>query len=105
LLARGAELNAIDRLKKNTMTYAAGQGHTDVVLLLVKAGVDPNAVYAHDLTALMWAAGYGKSATVKALLQAGARPDLKDDRGKTSLDLPREAKDPDTVKLLEAART
>jgi len=42
---------------------------------------------------------------VKALLEAGARPDLKDDRGKTALDMAREAKDLETVKLLETARS
>ena len=101
LLAKGADINAVDRLEKNAMTYAAGQGQTDVVVLLVKAGVDANAVYAHDLTALMWAAGYGKTATVKALLDAGAKPALKDDRGKTALDIAREGKFDETVKLLE----
>ena len=70
-------------------------------MLLLEAGVDVNAVYAHDLTALMWAAGYGKTATVKALLAAGASPTLKDDRGKTALDIAREGKFADTVTLLE----
>jgi len=41
----------------------------------VPAGVDPNAVYTHELTALMWAAGYGHDDTVRALLAAGARAD------------------------------
>ena len=104
LLERGADPGALDRLKKNAMTYAAGQGSTDVVVILLKAGVDPNAIYAHDLTALMWAAGYGRSATVKALLDAGARAELKDDRGKTALDMAREANDAETVQLLEAAQ-
>ena len=97
LLAKGADINAVDRLQKNAMTYAAGQGQTDIVVLLLKAGVDPNAVYAHDLTALMWAAGYGKTDTVKALLAAGAKPALKDDRGKTALDIAREGKFDETV--------
>jgi ankyrin repeat protein len=51
----------------------------------------------------MWAAGYGQSETVKVLLDAGARADLKDDRGKTALDIAREGNFPDTVKLLQAA--
>ena len=70
---------------------------------LLNAGVDPNAVYAHALTALMWAAGYGHSDTVKALLEAGARAELKDDRGKSALDIARDGNFPATVKLLEAA--
>ena len=105
LLMKGADVNAVDRLQKNAMTYAAGQGQTDIVVLLLQAGVDVNAVYAHDLTALMWAAGYGKTDTVKALLAAGAKPTLKDDRGKTALDIAREGKFDETVKLLENARS
>jgi ankyrin repeat protein len=50
----------------------------------------------------MWAAGYGHSDTVRALLVAGARADVKDDRGKTALDIARDGNFPDTVKLLEA---
>ncbi|HEY1459756.1 MAG TPA: ankyrin repeat domain-containing protein, partial [Casimicrobiaceae bacterium] len=53
---------------------------------------------------LMWAAGYGKTDTAKALLAAGARPELKDDRGKTALDIAREGSFADTIKLLETAR-
>jgi ankyrin repeat protein len=51
----------------------------------------------------MWAAGNGKSATVKALLAAGAAPGLKDNRGKTALDIARENRQDDTARLLEAA--
>jgi len=101
LLAKGADIAAVDRLKKNAMTYAAGQGRTEVVVLLLRAGVDPNAVYAHDLTALMWSAGYGQTATAEALLAAGAKAELRDDRGKTALDIAREGNFVDTVKLLE----
>ena len=71
--------------------------------MLLAKGVDANAVYANDLTALMWAAGFGKTATVKALLDAGARADLKDNRGKTALDIAREGKFDETAKLLENA--
>jgi ankyrin repeat protein len=105
LLAKGAAIDPVDRLQKNAMVYAAGQGSTEVVRLLLGAGVDPNAAYAHALTALMWAAGYGQSGTVEALLKAGARPDLRDDRGKTALDIAREGSFTETVRLLEAAKT
>jgi ankyrin repeat protein len=101
LLAKGANVAAVDRLQKSAMIYAAGQGRTDIVVLLLRAGVDPNAVYVHDLTALMWAAGYGKTETAQALVAAGARGELKDDRGKTALDIAREGNFAETVKLLE----
>jgi len=104
LLAKGADFNAQDHLKKNAMTYAAGAGNTEIVVMLITNGVDPNAVYNNDLTALMWAAGLGKSATVSALLAAGARPDLADNRGKTALEIARDGKHYETAKLLEGHR-
>ena len=103
LLDRGAKPDPVDRLKKNAMTYAAGEGHTAVVKLLIARGVDPNAVYEHGLTALMWAAGYGRVDTVRALLDAGARADPRDDRGKSALDIARENNQQAAVSLLEAA--
>jgi hypothetical protein len=42
-----ADVGALDQLKKNAMTYAAGQGNTDIVVLLIRAA-SINAVYAHD---------------------------------------------------------
>ena len=101
LLAKGADVTAVDRLQKSAMTYAAGQGRSEIVVLLLRAGIDPNAIYAHELTALMWAAGYGKTETMQALLAAGARAELKDDRGKTALDIAREGNFDEAVKLLE----
>ena len=104
LLDKGADVNAVDRLKKNAMTYAAGEGHTAIVKLLLARGIDANAVYNNDLTALMWAAGYGRVETLRALLDAGAKADLKDDRGKTALDIARENKEAAAVGVLEGAR-
>jgi ankyrin repeat protein len=49
----------------------------------------------------MWAAGYGHSDTVRALLAEGARTDLRDDRGKTALDIARDGNFSETVRLLE----
>ena len=103
LLDKGADPKAVDRLQKNAMTYAAGEGRTAIVKLLLARGVDPNAVYRNDLTALMWAAGYGRVDTMRALLEAGAKPDLKDDRGKTALDIARDNKEAAAVSVLEAA--
>ncbi len=36
LLAKGADVAAVDRLQKNAMTYAAGQGRTEIVVLLLR---------------------------------------------------------------------
>jgi ankyrin repeat protein len=102
LLAKGADVNAVDRLMKNAMTYAAGEGRTEVVKLFIAKGVNPNTLYEHELTALMWAAGGGHAETVRALLDAGANTGLKDDRGKTAADIARELKFEDVAKLIES---
>jgi uncharacterized protein len=102
LLARGANFQATDRVKKNAMIYAAGEGNAQIVALLLEAGVDPNETYANDLTALMWAAGYGKTEAVRTLLKAGARPDMRDNRGKTALDIARDGRHDDTITVLES---
>ena len=52
----------------------------------------------------MWAAGYGKNGAVKALLEAGARADMRDNRGKTALDIAREGGYAETVTLLEGRK-
>jgi ankyrin repeat protein len=102
LLAKGARVDAVDRLMKNAMIYAAGEGRTEVVKLFVGRGVNPNALYEHELTALMWAAGGGHGETVRLLLDAGAKTDLKDDRGKTAADIARELNFEDVAKLIES---
>ena len=102
LLAKGAKVEAVDRLMKNAMIYASGEGRTEVVKLFIAKGVDPNAVYEHELTALMWAAGGGHTETVRVLLDAGAKTELKDDRGKTAAEIARELKYDDLAKLIES---
>jgi len=101
LLDKGAKIDAVDRIKKNAVTYAAGEGRTDVVMLFIARGVDPNAVYQNGLTALMWAAGYGRVDTMRALVAARARTEPRDDRGKTALDIARENGQAAAVEFLE----
>jgi ankyrin repeat protein len=103
MLDRGADIAAVDQIAKTAMIYAAGQGHTEIVGLLLDAGVDVNKQYKNDLTALMWAAGYGKTDTVKLLLEKGADPKLKDNRGKNARQIAAEAKHQSVADLLAAA--
>ncbi|MEZ0226825.1 MAG: ankyrin repeat domain-containing protein [Alphaproteobacteria bacterium] len=79
---------------KNGITLvmdAAWSGEAGVIPLLVKRGVVMNAQKEDDgFTALMWAAFGGKGESVRQLLDLGANYDLKNNNGKTALDLARE---------------
>jgi hypothetical protein len=53
----------------------------DLVMDLIKAGVDPNLTSKDGQTALIVATGSGNAAMVEALLKAGANPDIPDSIG------------------------
>ena len=100
LVAAGAKSEPLDRVKKNAATYAAANGCTDCLAELIRAGTQVNAQLENNLTLLMWAAAYGRESTVRLLLTHGAARDLKDSRGKTALDLAREANHASVATLL-----
>jgi ankyrin repeat protein len=85
------------------MVYAAGNGHTECVRVLLEAGADVNARYSNELTALMWASAYGHVATVRFLLTRGADATLRDNRGKTAMMLATEEERPLVVAALREA--
>lgn len=91
LIAAKADTAPLDRVKKNAATYAAANGCTECLAELLRAGTQVNARLENDLTLLMWAAAYGHEATVRFLLAQGAERHLKDARGKTALDMAKEA--------------
>jgi uncharacterized protein len=91
LLDAGARTDAVDQMKKPAVVYAAAQGHTAALEVLLNAtgsaAVNVNTAYEQGLTALMWAAGQGHPGTVKLLLARGAIASARDDRGMTALDI------------------
>jgi ankyrin repeat protein len=92
LLARGVDVNVAETFQKTTaLMWAAAEGHSEVVDLLLEAGADPNR-QAHvtslterhnadhptgGFTALMLAARNGDEATVRRLVARGANVNLK----------------------------
>ena len=100
LLAAGARPEAVDRVKKNAAVYAAGQGCTDCLELLLAAGTPVDGRMDHELTLLMWTAGYGQEGTARLLLQRGADRSLRDDRGKTAAEIARELNYTELAQLL-----
>jgi uncharacterized protein len=101
LIAAGAKIDPLDRVKKNAATYAAGNGCSACLQVLVDAGLQINAPLDNDLTLLMWAAAYGQEASVKLLLAQGANRTMKDGRGKTAADMARDANHLSVAKLIE----
>jgi ankyrin repeat protein len=71
LIAQGTDVNRADRSLKLPLVSAAGNGHTNVVVELLKAGADTEARQ-YLVTPLWAAADRGHLEVVKALLAAGA---------------------------------
>jgi hypothetical protein len=83
---------------------AATSSHPDVVIYLIKAGADVNAVDDINCTALMRAAEKcGMTEAVRALLKAGAQTDVRAAGGATALDLATYANCEENAKLIRAA--
>ena len=73
LLARGAVVDTKDERRGQTaLTWAAAEGHADVVRELVAAGADFRARLSSGLTPLLLAVREGHAAVVRTLLEAGA---------------------------------
>ena len=67
------------------LNWAATNGHTDVVKLLLRAGADPNIADLGRETPLSEASRKGHKYVVKLLLEARAEPHTTDDFGRTPL--------------------
>jgi ankyrin repeat protein len=73
LIAKGANVKAVDNLKMNGLLAAADANDADAVRLFLDAGLDPNSADILENSALMNAAGRGNLAAVKMLLAKGAK--------------------------------
>ncbi len=87
LLARGLDPNARDMYGASPLMYAASEGQSDVVRLLLESGADPNLTDEYfGWTALMYACFEGDLESTKLLLEAGALLELTSDpNGDTAL--------------------
>lgn len=72
-----------------------------IVERLINAGADLNIAGQNGMTPLHLAALSSDDSSVAALLAAGAKPDLRDEAGKTALDLARQHRHVKVVALLE----
>jgi len=106
LLEKGA---AVDTLHGggSALMAAAACGQPKAAALLLSRGADPNVRGAEGMTPLMWAAQSGIEdreairTNLQLLLKAGANPRLKQNDGRTALDIAVMRKNLDAVEILK----
>jgi len=72
LLSFGANLTHVDHRGSSALHYAAYNGHTATVEVLVEAGISPNSVNKFGYSALQYAAADGRAETTSRLVELGA---------------------------------
>jgi ankyrin repeat protein len=77
-------INTRDHTNDTALNWAAWQGRTDVITLLLDRGADIEIKGMHDKTALIWAAEGGKAEAVALLVERGADVKAKDRYGLTA---------------------
>lgn len=103
LLARGADLSAVDANGYDVLMVACNLGNAAVVQAVLGAGADPNRRDPEGNTALMFAAQRQDSESVTLLLRAGADAGARGDHGLTALGIAKQYPDnPAARTLLES---
>lgn len=92
------------RFNTTVLVLAAAWGHTDMVIILLEAGADPNHGADSDgLTALMWACkNFDEQLEMaRALLEAGAEVNVRSKYDETPLTIAERYMNPNIVELLK----
>ena len=97
LLSREAQIN---HPGWTPIIYAASNGHTDIIKVLIENHAYIDSSSTNGLTSLMMASRGGHLQAVKLLLDEDADANLKNDRGETALDWALRAKNTDIAALL-----
>ena len=113
LIAKGANLEATDFRGTTALMMAAINGELDCLDHLIAKGANPNAQHKGGKAALHWAAHtrpceyhthegqVGHAPCVESLLKAGGDASLKDIDGMTALDIAKERKHVEVIRILE----
>ena len=80
-------INGFDESRNSLLHWAAFRGHTDFVLQLMQRGASVDATNINGATPLHCAAIGGDRGCVDALLRFGADPAMRNDQGKTFVDI------------------
>lgn len=76
LIDHGAKIDAVDLNHEQTaLMWAAAEGHSDIVDLLLKSGADPKLVSKGGFNALVFAVQHGDAKSTSSLIAAGLSPD------------------------------
>jgi len=101
LVRLGLNTDLKDKRGRTPLSWAAGNGHEDVVELLLENEADADSKDTwYGQTPLSWAAGDGHEAVVKLLLENKANADSKDTHGQTPLSWAARSGHEAVVKLL-----
>ena len=85
-LARRVDVNQTDHNGQTALGYANGNNHIECVKALLSEGADPNTVERRGNTTLHYCAS-GSKEIFALLLEAGGSLDVKNDEGKTPIDV------------------
>ncbi|XP_078077292.1 ankyrin repeat, SAM and basic leucine zipper domain-containing protein 1 isoform X2 [Mustelus asterias] len=87
LLSRNANPNTLSRNQMSPLMYAAREGHTQTIALLMAHGTEINIQDENGYTALTWASSQGHQSTVLKLIELGADKTLKTKNGEVAADI------------------
>jgi serine/threonine-protein phosphatase 6 regulatory ankyrin repeat subunit A len=93
-------LKVKDYKGRTLLSWAAENGHDDVLELLIRKNLNPNAIDQLHRTPLSWAARRGHESIVVILLDNKVHPDWRDGAGRTPLSLAAEKGHEGVIKLL-----